>query len=53
MFPTKSVAFKKEKSVPGFKRSKERETILPSSNGTGDHKLNLCFIGTAKKLVHN
>lgn len=49
MLPTKSLALQSEKSAPGYKRSKERVTILACSNATGEHKLKLALIGKAKK----
>lgn len=49
MLPTKSLALRDEKAAPGFKRSKERVTILACSNATGEHKLKLALIGKAKK----
>lgn len=49
MLPTKSLASREEKSAPGYKRSKERVTILACSNATGNHKLKLVFIGKSKK----
>lgn len=48
MLPTKTLAAKQEKSAPGYKRSKERVTLLACSNATGDHKLELALIGKAK-----
>lgn len=49
LLPDKSLASKDEKSAPGYKRSKERVTVLACSNATGDDKLKLCLIGKAKK----
>lgn len=49
LLPAKSLVLKLEKSAPGFKGSKDRVTVLASSNATGEHKLTLCFIGQAKK----
>lgn len=49
MLPAKSLALKSEKSAPGYKKSKERVTILACSNATGEHKFKLAMIGKAKK----
>lgn len=49
LLPAHSLAFKNEQSAPGFKRSKERVTILACSNATGEHKLKLGLIGKSKK----
>lgn len=49
MLPAKSLALKTEKSAPGYKKSKERVTILACSNATGEHKMKLAMIGKAKK----
>lgn len=46
--PTQTLASQHEKSAPGYKRSKERLTILACSNVTGEHKLKLCLIGKSK-----
>jgi hypothetical protein len=47
--PTRTLAFKKEVSAPGYKASKERLTIMTCSNATGTHMLPLLVIGKAKK----
>lgn len=47
--PSKTLAFKKEKSAPGHKSSKERLTIMTCSNVTGSKKLKLLVIGKANK----
>lgn len=49
MMPTKTLAHVQEISTPGYKRSKERITILACSNVTGDHKLKLAVIGKSEK----
>lgn len=49
MLPTKTLASMAEKSAPGFKRSKERVTVLACSNATGNHKLKLVLIGKSKR----
>ena len=41
MLPRKTLASKKEAAAPGYKKSKERVTILACSNATGNHKLKL------------
>lgn len=48
MLPSKTLASKKETSAPGYKKSKERVTILACSNATGTHKLRLTLIGKSK-----
>lgn len=49
MLPAKSLALKSELSAPGYKKSKERITILACSNATGQHKVKLAMLGKAKK----
>lgn len=49
MLPNKSLVHRKETRAPGFKKSKERITVLPCSNATGNHKLRLLIIGKSKK----
>uniref|UniRef100_K7FY89 HTH CENPB-type domain-containing protein n=1 Tax=Pelodiscus sinensis TaxID=13735 RepID=K7FY89_PELSI len=49
MMPSKTLASRAEASASGYKRSKERVTILACSNATGNYKLKLTFIGKAKK----
>lgn len=49
MLPDKSLASHDEKSAPGHKMSKERITVLPCSNASGEHKLRLLVIGKSKK----
>jgi hypothetical protein len=44
MLPASTLAAKKEKSAPGYKKSKDRVTVMARSNVTGDHKLPLVFI---------
>lgn len=48
MLPTKSLASKTEAAAPGYKRSKERVTILACSNATANHKMSLAMIGKSK-----
>ena len=47
MLPSKSLALSNEKAALGYKRSKERVTILACSNVTSKHKLKITFIGKA------
>ncbi|XP_055933623.1 jerky protein homolog-like [Argiope bruennichi] len=49
MLPAKTFVSKKEAAAPGYKKSKERVTILACSNATGNHKLRLTLIGKSKK----
>lgn len=49
MLPTKTLASKKEAAAPGYKKSKDRVTVLACSNATGNHKLRLTLIGKSKK----
>lgn len=49
MLPTYTLASQQENSAPGYKKKKERVTILACSNATGSHKLPLGFIGKSKK----
>lgn len=49
ILPTKTLASKKEATAPGYKKSKERVTVLACSNATGNHKLRLTVIGKSKK----
>lgn len=49
MLPTKTLASKQEAAAPGYKKSKQRVTILACSNATGTHKLKLTLIGKSKK----
>lgn len=49
MLPTKTLASKQEASAPGFKKSKDRVTLLACSNATGDCKLKLLLIGKSAK----
>jgi hypothetical protein len=48
MLPTKTLAAREEKSAPGYKRSKERLTVMACSNASGEHKLKLTLIGKSK-----
>lgn len=48
MLPSKSLAARTEAAAPGYKRSKERVTILACSNATANHKMDLAMIGKSK-----
>lgn len=47
--PTKTLASFSEKYAPGFKMQKQRVTIMLCANASGNHRLPLLLIGTAKK----
>uniref|UniRef100_A0A1B6M632 HTH CENPB-type domain-containing protein n=1 Tax=Graphocephala atropunctata TaxID=36148 RepID=A0A1B6M632_9HEMI len=49
MLPSSTLASKHEDSAPGYKKKKERVTILACSNVTGTLKLPLCVIGKSQK----
>ncbi|XP_018577088.1 jerky protein homolog-like [Anoplophora glabripennis] len=51
LLPAKTLASRQETSAPGYKRSKERVTILAMqcSNASGSHKLPLTMIGKSTK----
>lgn len=49
MIPSKTLAARNEASAPGYKKSKDRVTILACSNATGGHKLPLLLIGKSAK----
>ncbi len=49
MLPDKTLASREEKSAPGYKKSKERLTVMACSNVTADCKLPLVVIGKSKK----
>jgi hypothetical protein len=49
MLPSKTLAAKSERTAPGFKKSKERVTILATVNASGSLKLRPLLIGKAKK----
>lgn len=48
MLPSKTLAAKSERTAPGFKKSKERVTILATANASGSLKLRPLLIGKAK-----
>lgn len=48
MLPSKSLAARTEAAAPGYKRSKERLTILACSNATANLKMDLAMIGKSK-----
>ncbi|GFT63331.1 jerky protein homolog-like [Trichonephila clavipes] len=47
--PKKSLASQDEKSAPDYKMSKDRVTLMASSNAFGNHKLPLMVIGKSAK----
>lgn len=47
--PNRSLASNNEKSVSAFRPSKDRLTVSPCANASGDHKLDLQCIGRSKK----
>ena len=49
MLPSKTLVAKDERSAPGYKKSKERVTILSCLNAFGNLKLKLIVIGKSKK----
>lgn len=49
MLPSKTLAAKDERSAPGYKKSKERVTLLACSNASGNLKLKTMLIGKSKK----
>lgn len=48
MLPTKTLAAQSEKTAPGYKKSKERVTLLMCSNSSGSLKLRPLLIGKSK-----
>lgn len=48
LLPSKTLASKAEAAAPGYKRSKERVTILACSNATANMKMKLAMIGKSK-----
>lgn len=52
MFPSKTLAAKREAKTPVRKKSKERITVL-SCNASSTLKLKSMFIGMSKKLKHS
>ena len=49
VLPHRTLVGPEETSAPGHKKSKERLTLLATSNATGTHKLPLVLIGKAAK----
>lgn len=49
MLPSSTLASKTEAGAPGYKRSKERITVLACANASGRHKLPLLCIGKSAK----
>lgn len=47
--PTKTLASYAEKYAPGFKMQKQRITIMVCANASGNNRIPLLAIGTAKK----
>lgn len=47
--PTKTLASYSEKYAPGFKMQKQRITAMTCANASGDNRIPLMLIGTAKK----
>lgn len=47
--PTKTLASYSEKYAPGFKMQKQRITAMCCANASGNHRMPLLLIGTAKK----
>jgi len=48
MLPSKTLASKLEDSAKGYKKGKDRLTIMACSNASGNHKLPLVIIGKSK-----
>lgn len=48
MLPNKTLASKLEESAKGYKKSKDRLTIMACSNASGKHKFPLLLIGKSK-----
>lgn len=51
--PQKTLAIMFESAAPGYKKSKERVTLMACSNVTGNHKLKLAMLGKSKTLEHS
>ncbi|XP_046737740.1 jerky protein homolog-like [Diprion similis] len=49
MMPSKTLASREEAVAPGYKKNKERVSILACSNASGTHKLPLMCIGKSVK----
>ena len=49
MMPSKTLVSREEAAAPGYKKNKERVTILACSNASGTHKLPLMCIGKSSK----
>lgn len=49
MMPSKTLASREEAAAPGYKKNKERITILACSNASGTHKLQLMCIGKSAR----
>lgn len=48
MLPGKTLASKLDDAAPGYKKSKDRVTVMACSNASGKHKLPLVLIGKSK-----
>lgn len=48
LLPKKTFVHRAEASAPGRKLAKDRITFMPCANASGEHKLKLLVIGTAK-----
>lgn len=48
MLPSKTLVAQEESSAPGYKKNKDRVTVMSCSNVTGSHKLDLVVIGKSK-----
>lgn len=46
--PTRTLAGGNETSAPGYKKNKDRITVLCGANASGDHKLKLAVVGKSK-----
>lgn len=49
MLPTKTLASREQKSVSGYKQSKEGLMVLAWSNKSHKHKLRLILLGKSKR----
>lgn len=48
MLPSKTLASKLDEAAPGYKKNKDRVTVMACSNASGKHKLPLVLIGKSK-----
>lgn len=49
MLPNKTLAYREEVSAPGYKKNKDRVTLMACANATGNCKLDLVLIGKSAK----